>query len=135
MAADEARHERVYVTLLKQVIEKDPVGGLEALHEVMSGAVSMPALTMTDGSDTRLFAHFAEVGQRIGVYTHRNYAENLTQLVETLGLPSLGGLPCEAHPSRDAICALPGIHRAYAEEGASRKARPVPFRWIFGRKA
>ena len=135
VAADEARHERVYVSLLREVLQRDPVGGLDAMRDIVGRAVVMPALTMTDGRDHRLFAHFAEVGQRIGVYTHHDYAENLAQLVETLGLPTMCGLPGEAAQARDEICALPGYHKAFADESVAHAVRPIPFRWIFDRKA
>ena len=135
VAADEARHERVYVALLREVVRRDPVGALDALNDTLCHAVVMPAREMTDGHDKRLFAHFSDVGQRIGIYTLADYAENLRQLVETLGLATLTDLPCEAAEARDAICALPARQLALAAEQATRRPHPVSFRWIFGRKA
>lgn len=135
VAADEARHERIYISVLREVVARDPVGALEALEDTLCHAVAMPARTMSDGHDQSLFAHFADVGQRLGVYTLADYTENLTQLIATLGLASMKGLPAAAESARDTICALPARHRAYAGERNSKPSRPVAFRWIHGRRA
>jgi acyl-[acyl-carrier-protein] desaturase len=135
VAADEARHERVYAALLAEVVRRDPEGGLAALHGTFGHSVVMPALTMTDGEDPRLFAHFSAVGQRIGVYTLHDYVANLRQLFDTLGLETMTGIRGEACRTRDALCAIPARLAQMAEESATRKVRPVPFRWIQGRRA
>jgi acyl-[acyl-carrier-protein] desaturase len=134
IAADEARHERAYVSVLRDLVAHDPCGALEALEETLCGVVVMPARTMTDGLDRNLFGHFADVGQRLGVYTYVDYAENLRQLLETLDIAHLTGLPAAAAESRDLLCAAADRHRAAAAEATSRKARPVAFSWISGRR-
>jgi acyl-[acyl-carrier-protein] desaturase len=135
VAADEARHERTYVAVLRDIVARDPVGALEALEDTLCHSIAMPARTMSDGHDRRLFSHFADVGQRLGVYTLTDYAENLTQLVATLGLASMTGLPAEAEAARESICSLPARHRLFAAERAAAPVRPLPFRWIHGRRA
>lgn len=135
VAADEARHERAYATVMTAVVERDPAGALEALEDTLGHPVAMPAKTMTDGHDRRLFGHFADVGQRIGVYTLSDYADNLEQLIATLGLADLKALPPEAEAARDAVCSLPARHRALADERREQPVRPVPFRWLHGRRA
>ena len=84
--------------------------------------------------DRHLFAHFADVGQRLGVYTYEDYAANLAQLVETLGLPTRTGLPPAAAARRDALCAAAERHVAAAAQAPARKPRPVAFSWIGGRR-
>jgi acyl-[acyl-carrier-protein] desaturase len=133
VAADEARHERVYVSLLREVVKRDPEGAVESLVETLGRAIVMPARAMTDGHDRRLFAHFAEVGQRLGVYTIEDYVENLEQLITVLGLEVLS-LSGEAAEARDRICELPARQRALYEM-AARPSKPVPFRWIHDRSA
>jgi acyl-[acyl-carrier-protein] desaturase len=135
VAADEARHERVYATLMREIVARDPVGALEALADTLAHAVVMPAREMTDGRDRRLFAHFADVGQRIGVYTLADYAANLAQLIASLGLEDLTDLPGEAGRARDALCALPARYAKVGETRARNHPRPVPFQWIHGRRA
>lgn len=134
IAADEARHERAYVSVLRDLVAADPSGALEALEETLCGVVVMPARTMTDGVDRNLFGHFADVGQRLGVYTYADYAENLRQLLDTLGLPTMGGLEGEAAARRDTLCLAAERHRAAAADPGARKARPVAFSWIGGRR-
>jgi acyl-[acyl-carrier-protein] desaturase len=129
VAADEARHERVYVTLLKEVLRRDPEGAIVSVAETLAHNVVMPARTMTDGQDRNLFAHFSEVGQRLGVYTMRDYADNLEQLVAALGISTMAGVSGEAARARDMICDLPGRFRQMAE-GVKVRAQKRAFRWL-----
>ncbi len=133
IAADEARHERVYAGLLREVVRRDPAGALEALEDTLGHGITMPARRMTDGHDRRLFSHFADVGQRLGVYTWLDYTANLEQLTASLGLASLGDIPPEAERARDALMALPARLREVGASQTARAARPVSFRWIHGR--
>jgi acyl-[acyl-carrier-protein] desaturase len=135
VAADEARHERVYVSLLREVIRRDPSEAVLALEATLGRSIVMPARTMTDGHDRNLFGHFADVGQRVGVYTLADYAANMTQLVDALELTHLTDLTPEAEQARDAICGLPERFHRLADERLQRPARPVPFTWIYGRTA
>lgn len=134
IAADEARHERAYVSVLRDLVTQDPNGALEAMEETLCGIVVMPARTMTDGVDGNLFGHFADVGQRLGVYTYADYAENLRQLLETLGLPRMTGLTGTAAERRDSLCSAALRHKTAASEMATRRGRPVSFSWIGGRR-
>jgi acyl-[acyl-carrier-protein] desaturase len=135
IAADEARHERVYVSLLREVLQRDPSGGLEALEATLTHAIVMPARLMHDGHDRRLFERFADVGQRIGIYGPHDYAENLAQLIKTLGIETLQGLDERGEQAREVICGLPARFHAMADARTQRAPRPVPFTWIHGRRA
>ncbi len=135
VAADEARHERAYVSVLREVVRRDPDGALEALEATLGRTVVMPARRMTDGEDRDLFSHFADVGQRIGVYTHGDYVENLSQLLEALGLSALSGLCPAAEASRDAVFGHCERHRAHASDAPPKRSRPAAFSWIHGRPA
>lgn len=135
VGADEARHERVYQTLLQHVVARAPEPALAALHDIWGHVIEMPARTMTDGRDRRLFEHFADLNQRTGVYTLADYAEILTHVVDAVGLPRLTGLSGEAAAQQEALCALPERFRALAQERQSRPSRAAPFAWIHGRSA
>jgi acyl-[acyl-carrier-protein] desaturase len=132
IAADEARHERVYRAMMKGILERDPGGALGALRDTL-GRVAMPAKTMTDGKSRRLFQHFANVGRRLGVYDLNDYAANVESFVVELGLDGMTGLQGEASKHRDEICLLPAAYRRKAEVLDRQRARPVAFRWIFDR--
>jgi acyl-[acyl-carrier-protein] desaturase len=135
IASDEARHERAYVSVLTEVVRRDPDGALEALEATLGRTVVMPAQRMTDGEDRDLFGHFAAVGQRIGVYTHVDYVENLAQLVATLGIDRLENLSPAAEASREAVFSHIARHRNLAESPPPRRNRSVRFSWIHGRSA
>src|SRR5688572_14758555 len=107
VAADEARHERVYAALLREAVRRDPSEVLVAVAETLCSSIVMPARTMTDGRDRNLFGHFADVGHRVGVYTLADYAANMTQLVSLLDLEHLGDLTGPAAEARDSICGMP----------------------------
>jgi acyl-[acyl-carrier-protein] desaturase len=133
VASDEARHERAYRTMMLGVVERDPDGALDALRHSI-GRVAMPAKTMSDGRSRNLFQQFAAVGQRIGVYGLRDYADNIDGFVQELGLDSLGGLHAGSARNQDEICAMPARYRRQAEVLEQRKTRPVSFQWIHGRR-
>lgn len=135
VAADEARHERVYAALLREVVLRDPADALTAIDETLGRSIVMPARTMSDGTTHGLFGRFADVGQRAGVYTLADYAANLDQLIASLGLAGLTGLGGEAARTRDSLCGLPARYRALAEERDRRPGRAAPFAWIHGRRA
>lgn len=134
IAADEARHERVYRAMMKGILDREPDGALEALRDTL-GRVTMPAKRMSDGKSRKLFRSFAEVGRRIGVYGLRDYADNVESFVTELGLEALGGLGGAAEQHRDEICALPARYRDSANILDRQRVRPVSFRWIHGRSA
>lgn len=135
VAADEARHERVYQALLREAVARAPVGALAALHDVFGHMVQMPARTMGDGWDRRLFEHFADINQRTGVYTLSDYADILAHVVESADVPRLTGLTGETARQQDELCRLPDRFRSLARERRPRAARSVPWKWISGRVA
>ncbi len=134
IAADEARHERVYRAMMKGILDREPDGALEALRDTL-GRVTMPAKTMSDGTSRRLFQNFADVGRRLGVYGLRDYADNVEGFVAELRLETLGGLGAAAEQHRDEICALPARYRQSASLLDRQRIRPATFRWIHGRTA
>lgn len=134
IAADEARHERVYRAMMAAILERHPDGALDALRDTL-GRVAMPAKNMSDGVSRRLFQQFADVGRRIGVYDLNDYADNVEGFISYLGLGTLSGLSGEAARQQDEICAMPAWYRKKSEVLDRARARPMPFQWIHGRRA
>ena len=132
IAADEARHERVYRGMMQGIMGRDPEGALAALRDTL-GRVAMPAKNMTDGRSRTLFQDFAAVGQRIGVYGLRDYADNVQGFVDELGLDTLSGLSAQAAEDQEVICRLPERYRRQAEILDRHRTRPKSFRWIHDR--
>ena len=134
IAADEARHERVYRSIMVAIVDRDPEGALLALRDTM-GHVAMPAARMSDGSSRRLFQRFADVGRRLGVYDLNDYADNLDGFIGELGLETLGGLDGEAARHQEEICRMPARYREVAAGMDRQRTRPTAFPWIHDRLA
>lgn len=135
VAADEARHERVYCGTMRAVADCDPEGALEAMEGTLARAIAMPAKAMTDGRDRSLFQHFADVGQRIGVYTLRDYARNVEQFIERMGVAEMSALTGESARRQELLCGLAKRYFTYADRYGDLPAKPVRFRWIHDRRA
>lgn len=135
VAGDEARHEEAYKSFVKKLLELDPNGTLTAFAEMMKAKVVMPARLMADGVEPDLFARFAVVAQRIGVYTARDYADIIGHLVAYWQVPGMTGLSGEAAEAQHYLCGLAAHYQRFAERIEGRPARQTraPLSWIFGR--
>ena len=92
IAGDEARHEKAYKLFMTKIFEIDPAEAVRAFATMMKRKIVMPAVLMRDASEENLFAQFARIAQRIGVYTARDYADIVDHLVKHWKIPSLRGL-------------------------------------------
>ncbi|MBI3332928.1 MAG: acyl-ACP desaturase [Candidatus Omnitrophica bacterium] len=135
VTGDESRHEEAYKRFAGKIMEVDPSEAVQAFAQIMKNTVTMPARLMADGVATDLFAQFAEVAQRIGVYTMRDYADIIDHLVDYWKISSLSGLTGEAAKGQDYLGGLAQRYRGLADrmekqpEGATKR----PFSWIFNR--
>ncbi|KAH8517392.1 hypothetical protein Peur_048575 [Populus x canadensis] len=136
IAADEKRHEIAYTMIAEKLFEIDPDTTILALADMMRKKIAMPALLMYDGQDDNLFENFAAVAQNLGVYTAKDYADNLEFLVGRWNVAGLTGLSSEGRRAQDFVCGLPSRIRRL-EERAQEKAKQastIPFSWIHGRE-
>jgi acyl-[acyl-carrier-protein] desaturase len=87
---------------------------------------------MRDAGDENLFVRFSRVAQRSGVYTPRDYAEIIDDLVRHWNISTLGGLSGLAAKAQEYLCGLADRYRSIADRistaGADR------FSWIFNRE-
>ncbi|ESR47625.1 hypothetical protein CICLE_v10001443mg [Citrus x clementina] len=138
IASDEKRHENAYARIVEKLLEVDPTGAMIAIADLMNKKITMPAHLMYDGHDPRLFAHFAAVAQRLGVYTAHDYADILEFLIGRWGLEKLEGLTGEGRRAQEFVCGLaPRIRRLQelADQRAKKLKPPlVKFSWIFNRE-
>jgi acyl-[acyl-carrier-protein] desaturase len=102
---------------------------------MLKNTVTMPARLMSDGGTADLYAQFAVVAQRIGVYTIRDYADIIEYLVGFWGIADLPGLTDEAARAQDYLGGLAKRYRGLADRPERNPSeRPkLPFRWIFNR--
>jgi len=139
IAGDEARHERAYQTFVTEILKRDPNGLLKVFGDIMRGQIVMPAELMTDGIDAELYENFANVAQRLEVYTAIDYAEIVGHLVKIWDLEHIEGLSSEGEKERDYLCNLPRRYTRLAERSMNKRSSedkdPLKsFNWIYGRK-
>jgi len=142
IAGDEARHEKAYQRFCSEIIARDADGLLEVFADILKGQIAMPAEKMYDGKDQKLYENFAEVAQRLGVYTAFDYSEIIRHLIKTWDLENLTGLSSDGEKDRDYICRLPDRYQKLAERAMNKKKKAtedeVPtkmaFNWIYGRE-
>ena len=147
IAGDEARHEKAYQAFVKELIARDPDNTLLAFADMMRGQITMPAQLMDDGlhvggqkpapGDTKLFASFSVVAQKLGVYTVLDYANIMEHLMKIWNISELEGLSAEAVEAQDYLCKLPKRYGRLAERAMKKETGanhvPVEFSWVNGR--
>jgi len=141
IAGDEGRHERAYQTFVAEILKRDPDNLLHVFGDMMRGQIVMPAVLMTDGVNKNLYNDFADVAQKLEVYTAFDYSEIIDFLVNTWDLEHMEGLSSEGEKERDYLCRLPERFRKLAERAANKKKKitedevPKDFSWIKAKTA
>jgi len=136
IAGDESRHEQFYTRLMGEVMKRDPNGGMLIFRDLMRGVIAMPGRNMNDGHDPDLFEHFAEVAQRIGVYTIHDYTDILNHLIAEWDVKNLP-LSGEAADAQETLCKQ-AERLASMADLVTRKVARQPrnqFSWIYNRTA
>jgi len=139
IAGDEGRHEKAYQLFSEEILKRDPDGLLMVFGDMMRGQITMPAENMSDGVNDNLYNDFANIAQRIGVYTAIDYAEIIDHLVKRWDLEHMEGLSSEAEKEREYLCKLPERYRKLAERSMNKKAKAgvedekKSFAWLHGR--
>ena len=93
----------------------------------------MPADLMEDGKEDNLFTKFSNVAQRIEVYTVKDYAEIISNLVKGWNIETLSGLSGIAAKAQDYLCNLSERYSNIAQR-LSFSAPAGKFSWIFDRE-
>ena len=97
--------------------------------------IVMPAHLMYDGRDENLYDHFSDVAQRMGVYTSKDYADNLEHFVKTWELNKLRVVTSKGRAAQDYVCNLSMRIRKMEERAQHYKSAKSPryhqFSWIF----
>ncbi|XP_051140086.1 stearoyl-[acyl-carrier-protein] 9-desaturase 6, chloroplastic-like [Andrographis paniculata] len=136
IAADEKRHENVYVKVVEKLLEIDPNDTMMAIGNMVRKRITMPAHQMTDGHDPDLFKHFAYVAQRLKVFTGHDYIDNLEFMIGRWGLEKLEGLKGDARCEQDFVCSLPPKLKKLMErdEKKAKDQQRLKFSWIFDKE-
>lgn len=145
IAGDEGRHEKAYQRFCSEILQLDPSGLIIEMADVLRGQITMPAEQMSDGTNRPLYQDFAEVAQRLGVYTAFDYADIVQHLIQRWNLEHIStDLSSLAEKEREYICRLPDRYRKLAERTMNKQAAAAhknqhadvikkPFGWIFDR--
>ena len=131
IAGDEARHEKAYKFFMEKVFEVDPAEAVRSFATMMKRKIAMPAVMMDDSEDHRLYTKFSNIAQRIGVYTVRDYAEIIDDLVKHWAIGNINGLYDAAAKAQDYLCTLADRYHKLAERVTF--AQNESFSWIYNR--
>lgn len=117
VAGDESRHARAYKLFFKKCLEVDTNEAILAFYDMMRSKVTMPAMYMRERGLKmgETFQKFADIAERLGVYTRVHYAEILESLVTHWDIGNLKGLSPEAEHAQEYLCNLPMRYRKIAE--------------------
>jgi len=131
IAGDEARHEKAYKLFMTRIFELDPAQAVLAFAKMMKSKITMPAMLMSDGKSENLYQKYSIVAQKTGVYTTKDYAEIISDLVSHWKLDSIRGLSDVAAKSQDYLCTLSDRYHKLADRlSYSGKEK---FSWVFDR--
>ena len=133
IAGDEARHEKAYKLFMSKIFEIDPVHAMLSFAKMMRLKISMPAILMSDGINKDLFTKFSNVAQRIEVYTVKDYASIIKNLVESWNIPAISRLSDAAAKAQDYLCTLSERYSAISDRLTFAKGNES-FSWIYDRK-
>ena len=133
IAGDEARHERAYRLFMSKIFEVDPVQAVLSFSKMMKTKITMPADLMYDGNDKNLFINFSKVAQKLEVYTTKDYAEIINNLVNGWNIAKLNGLSDVAAKAQDYLCNLSERYLKLASR-FSIAGTNMKFSWIFDRE-
>ncbi|HKJ82319.1 MAG TPA: acyl-ACP desaturase [Ignavibacteriaceae bacterium] len=133
IAGDEARHEKAYRLFMQKVFEVDPVEAILSFAKMMKLKITMPAHLMHDGKDKSLFTNFSNIAQRIEVYTAKDYAEIISNLVKGWEVERIKGLSGMAAKAQDYLCNLSERYLKVATR-FSLAGQSAKFSWIFDRE-
>jgi len=115
ISGDEGRHERAYKTFMRQIFEIDPNGAMLAFEKMMRKQIAMPAVLIDKDNDDNIFARYAAITQKMGIYTAWDYAKIIEHLVEFWKIESITGLNGAAAKAQVYLSGLAGRYLRIAE--------------------
>jgi acyl-[acyl-carrier-protein] desaturase len=131
IAGDEARHEKAYKLFMTKVFDLDPAQAVLSFAKMMKARIAMPAMLMSDGRTENLYQKYSIVAQKLGVYTTRDYADIIQDLVRHWKLESIHGLSDVSAKAQDYLCTLAERYHKLADR-LSYSGREK-FSWVFDR--
>jgi acyl-[acyl-carrier-protein] desaturase len=128
IAGDEARHEKAYKSFIGRVFEIDPNDAMLAFEKVMRKQIIMPAVLIDKDNDENIFARYAAITQKIGIYTTWDYAKIIDHLVNTWKIENITGLEGAAAKAQEYLCKLAARYERIAERMKAPEEIVLP--WV-----
>ncbi len=131
IAADEARHAKAYISLIKKAFEVDANQVMLAFQDMMKKKIVMPAHFLREiGLQVgQTFGHFTDAAQRTGVYTATDYVDIMKELLVEWQIESIRDLNEAGEKARDYVMTLPDRLMRVAERMKS-PGLDYKFSWI-----
>jgi acyl-[acyl-carrier-protein] desaturase len=128
IAGEEALHERAYKFFMSKIIEIDPNGGIDAFLTMMKKRIVMPATLMDFGTTKNQYLNYANITQKIGVYTSMDYAKIIDHLVQFWGIDKLMDLNEKGKKAQDYLSTL--AQRYYRMAERMQEPEEVQLIWL-----
>jgi acyl-[acyl-carrier-protein] desaturase len=125
IAADEARHETFYSTMMKHVFDIDANGAMLAYQEMMNKQIGMPAERLRDRKGVNIFAVFSAIAQAENIYTAHDYAHLIDHFNKQWDIANRKELLPDAQQAQEFLMSLPVRYSRLAERVA-RRLEAVP---------
>jgi acyl-[acyl-carrier-protein] desaturase len=128
IAGEEALHEKAYKFFMGKIFESDPNGGLTAFMQMMKNKIVMPASLMDFGTNKKQYITYANISQKIGVYTSHDYASIIEHLMNFWKIEKLTGLNEKGHKAQDFLSTLAERYLKVAER--TQEPKEVQLIWL-----
>jgi acyl-[acyl-carrier-protein] desaturase len=127
VAADENRHAKAYRLFFQKCLDTDTNDALIAFGDMMKSKITMPAMFMRERGKKmgETFKSFADIAERMSIYTPMHYTEILESLLDDWDIEHLKGLNDKAEAAQEYLCRLPERYRKIAERVAGRVSKTV----------
>ncbi len=127
IARDESRHFAFYMSVFKEILERDVNNALDAAASMMP-SLDMPGISMAN------FNEYADVIRRAGIYGLRDYKKIVEQLITTWKIDVMTYLNEMGQKAQEKILSIPSRLEAVAQYVEQRsKAKSFRFDVVYGR--
>ncbi len=127
IAQDESRHYAFYMSIFKEILQRDPNTALESASAIMP-SIDMPGISIVN------FNEYADVVRRSGIYGPRDFMKIIENLITHWNIDVLGNLNELGRKAQEKIMMIPARLEKVAEYIESRaKAKSFRFEVVYGR--
>ena len=127
IAQDESRHYAFYMSIFKEILERDPNAALESAASIMP-SIDMPGISVVNFND------YADVVRRSGIYGPRDFMKIIEQLISLWNIDVIQNLNALGRRAQEKIMSIPSRLEKVAEYIESKaSAKSFRFEIVYGR--